>query len=100
MKFPARCNVEQIIVRNAAPKEERQAGGQLQVVDAICGIRRNVLGIPFDPEQELGTGDQGSKRHFDTRLEACLGPGILEKTQRHLKVRIGDRASIGTACQR
>ena len=50
----ARRDIEQFIVRDAAPQEERQAGRQLQVADRIHAMRRDVDGVAFDAEQEFG----------------------------------------------
>ena len=54
MQCPRSASVEQLIVRNAAPEEERQARRQLQIADAIDRPGRARRGVPLDPEQELG----------------------------------------------
>ena len=57
---PARCSlpragqVEQLVVRNAAPQEERQARRQFEVADAVAPSGAMPRRVPLDAEQESG----------------------------------------------
>ena len=46
--------IEPLIVRDAAPQEERQPRRQLQVVEAIGLVRLDAVRILLDAEEELG----------------------------------------------
>ena len=78
--------VEQLVVRNAAPQEERQARGEFQVADAIGGIRRDAGRILLDAEQELRTHQHRAQRHLDAGVETALRPGVFVELQRNLQI--------------
>ena len=58
---PAIASVEQFVVRNAAPEEERQPRRELEIADAIGGVRRDAGRVLFDAEQELRAHQDGAQ---------------------------------------
>ena len=74
---PARCSssafgrVQQLVVRDAAPEEERQARRQLDVADPIRRARRRGPRVALDAEQELRARQERAQRHLDARFEAA-----------------------------
>ena len=52
-EFAARGQVEEFVVRDAAPEEEREAGGELEVGDPVGRLRRDARRVGLDPEEEL-----------------------------------------------
>ena len=99
-ELSARRDIEQLIIRDAAPQEERQPGGQLEIADQVDGIRWGSRGIAFDAEQELRRHQESRQRLLDAALEAPLtSTGPVEPQQR-LDVRLGDRPAIGPTGER
>ena len=45
---------QELFVRKAAPQEKRQPGCQLQIAHGIDRTRRDVGGVAFHPEEEIG----------------------------------------------
>ncbi len=62
--------LQQRIVRDAAPQEEGEARGQLDVADSVRRRGRNPLRILFDPEDELRAHENAPERELDSRIEA------------------------------
>ena len=55
-EFALRRHIQQFVVRDAAPEEERQARSQFEIADAIDAARLGVWRVGFDAVQELGIG--------------------------------------------
>ena len=93
--------VQQFVVRNAAPQEERQARRQFQIADAISRVRRDARRDPAPrgtgtPDSPAPRADAISMPASKSALRACL----LIELQRHLQIRIGHRTPVGPAHQR
>src|SRR6185295_15703727 len=54
--------VEQLVVRDAAPEEKGQARGELEVAQAVGGLRRQSRRITLDAEEELVVHENGAER--------------------------------------
>ena len=91
--------VEQLVVRDAAPQEERQARGQLQVADAVGRAGRGVRRIALDAEEELGADEQPLEGALDAPVEAALGAALLVERQQQVEVGPGHRSAVGAAGQ-
>ena len=86
-----RREVEQLVVGNAAPQEERQTGRELDIAHVI-DIQRDVRGgacagrhvgrIGFRAEEKLGAHEQSSDRQFDTCLESAGRVTLLVEPER------------------
>ena len=72
--LPRARDVEQFLVRNAAPQEERQARRQLEVVEAIRRPGQPVRRIVLDTEHELRAGENPLQRALDARLRSSVAP--------------------------
>jgi len=89
--------VEQFVIGNAAPQEEREARRQLELADSIRLIARDVGRFRLDAEQELRRHDQPHDSLLDAAIEVPFpAPLAIERDQR-LDVGIGHRPPKGTA---
>src|SRR5690606_36155437 len=74
--------VEQLVVGNAGPQEERQPRGELEVAYLIRRARRDALGVTLDAEQELRRDEQALQREPNAVVEAlALAGALAEKIQ-------------------
>src|SRR5262249_4729281 len=64
----ARGNIEQFVVRDAAPEEKRQARGKIQPAQAIGRAGRRTWRITLDSEEEVGIGED----RFETASDAFI----------------------------
>ena len=99
--FPRCGHVEQLVVRNAAPQEERQPRRQLEIADAIRRVRRDARPDPA----RRGTGTAGltstrRQRHLDARVEVAVRARLPIERERALQIGVGHRPPIGPPHQR
>ncbi len=85
--------VEQLVVRDAAPEEERQARGELDVRDAVGRVRRDAGRVGLDAEEELRVHQHRAQGHLDPRVEVPLRAGTPVQLHRLLEVRVGRPAA-------
>ena len=64
-------HVQQLIVRNAAPQEEREPRRQLEIADAIRRVRRDAGRIGLESEEEVRAHQHARQRHLDAGVEAA-----------------------------
>ena len=91
--------VEQLVVRDAAPQEERQPRGDLQVAEGIgLLVLRQVDRLAVYPQQEVRVHQDALQPVLDARLEAAAfaAPRLVELQQR-IPVAIGHRPAIRAA---
>ena len=103
MQLPRDGRVEQLVVGDAAPEEERQPRRELEIGDAVRCVRREALRIPFHAEEELRADEDRRQRHLDAGVESVsgrLGARLLEQIERALQVGVGDRPPVGAPHQR
>ena len=67
--LPCAASVEQLVVRDAAPQEERQARREVQSLTRYDAPAATPVGIPLDAEQELRIDEQTFERHLDAGVE-------------------------------
>ena len=76
----AGCDVEQLVVGEAAPEEERHPRSELEVAEPVGGARCHAVRVALDAEQELRVDQDAFERRLDARLEATLGAaGLVER---------------------
>src|SRR5204862_394578 len=83
---------QQLVVRDAAPQEERQARCEIHVADAIRRIRRGALRLAFEPEQKLRADENAAERELDAGFErrrAALLRAFAEPGERTPQVLVG-----------
>ena len=97
---PAGRGFEQRVVRDAAPQEERQPGGQLQVAHAVCGRRRRAGRLLLDADQEVRRRQDRLQRQPDARLEIALAAAQPVDLQQRPNILLGHRTPIGPPRQR
>ena len=95
-----RRHVDQLVVGQAAPQEERQARGQLEAADGIRGAGVHPRRIALDAEQELGARQQGPQGGLDAGLEPALGNPFPIEPGQLLDVAEGDGTPVGAPGQR
>ena len=99
--LPLPASVEQLVVRNAAPEEERQTRGELEIADAVARRRARRSRIALDAEQELRAGEQTLERQLDAGLERCRRRGQLRRTEQRAEiVAVVDGPPIGAPRER
>src|SRR5207249_11817514 len=99
----SRRRVEQLVVGNAAPEEERQARRQFEVrdpIDACRGTRRGAR-VRFDAVQELRAHQKAPEGELDAGVErTALFASLLIEVKQDLHVFGCDRTAIRTSRQR
>src|SRR5437870_3034932 len=77
------CSIQQFVVGNRAPKEERQTGSQIQIADTMGAARSGICRIGFETEQEVGTGQQKLYGSLDARFEraAFVATPLINRDQ-------------------
>jgi hypothetical protein len=88
LELPFHGEVQELVVGNAAPEEEREPRRQLHVADAINGVRGDVRRVVRGP-----TGNAGLTRSSAARLDAGPVAGArasLVVSHQRLKVFFGD----------
>ena len=102
-QFRPSRQIQKFIVRNAAPEEERETGGQLQVAQSICGAGLGICWVALDSEQELRIDEKALDSALNAGVECSRSARALafaiEANQR-LDIALGDRTPIGTTRER
>ena len=97
-------DVEELVVRNAAPEEERQAGGQIEIGDGVVRIRRDVPRPLLDAVEEARRDQQLPQGPLDPRveprIEARRVPAVAVRGQQEVQLRLARRPPIGAPRQR
>ncbi len=84
----------ELVVGNAAPEEEREARGQLDVADLVVVSGRDVRGRRLESEHEVRTRDRRLQCALDPRFESARRrTGLVERHQSFAVVR-GKRPAI------
>ena len=78
--------VEQLVVRNAAPQEERQPRRELDVAQPMDGAGRDVRRILLDAEQEVRDRQHALERALDAAVEAAAGASLVVERQQRVDV--------------
>ena len=91
--------LEQLVVGDAPPEEERQARGELQVAEPVRGADPRPGRFRLRTEQETRRRQQRLERTLDTRFEIARGSSFLVDGDERLHVFVRDRAPIGTPRQ-
>ena len=99
-QLSANRQIEQLVVRDAAPEEERQARGELDVGETIRGARRDRVRIGFDAKQEIRADEQPLERRADAAVEVAVGTAALIEAEQRLDVVVRHRPAIRTPRQR
>ena len=83
---------EELVVRDAAPQEEGQARGQLDVRHRIGRAGRDVFRVRFAAEQEVRAHQNAAQRHFYSRVEVALRATLPVEVEQHRHVVAGHGA--------
>src|SRR5690606_24982961 len=86
VKLAARGDVEQLVVGNAAPQEEREPRRELEVAHSVGGPRGHVGRIVLETEEELRAREQTLERDLNTALESALGASPFVEQQQALEI--------------
>ncbi len=70
LQSSARRGVEQLVVRDAAPEEERQPRGELEIGQPVRGTSGDARGIALGAEEEVGIDQNPLERELDAGIEA------------------------------
>src|SRR6185312_1730897 len=88
---------EQLIVRDAAPEEERQARGEVEIAYPVRRAGGEPLRRRLDAEDKLRIGEQPLHERLDARIERAALPAEGVKLHQRRDIRGCFEASIGTA---
>ena len=93
---------QQAVVGDAAPQEERQARGDLQVAQAVGALAaRQVDRFAVDAQQEVRIDQDALETVLDAGLEAAaVAPARVEERQQRLAVARRDGPPVGAAGRR
>src|SRR5690606_33674095 len=93
------CEREELVVRNAAPHEEREPRRELEIRDAVDLADRDVLGLALEAVQEARARQEPRQRVLDADLEAAaLVPA--EPVERHQLVELVGRRGMAVRARR
>ena len=90
----------QLVVWNAAPEEERQARGQVQIADPIGRTRSHACRLAFDAKQKAGSREDALESALDTGIEITLAAAGSVKTDQRGEVGVAHRTPIGSRRER
>src|SRR5207247_6395486 len=99
LELAGRREVEQLVVRNAAPEEEGQPRSQLEVAQPVWGPGFHVDGLALEPDQELWRRQQRLERALDPAVEVALGAPFLVESHERRHAVLDDRTAIRPARQ-
>ena len=87
--------VEQLLVGDRPPEEEREPGSQVGIGDPVSEAGLAGVERLLQPEDEVGAREDALDRHPDTRLESLgLVASLVEREQR-VPVLVVQRAAVG-----
>ena len=99
-KPPFVGQLQQLVVGDAAPQEERQARGQLVVVDVKGAARRLIRRLGFSAEDEGRRGQDAAERKPDPALERAPGTPLAVERQQSVSLLSRHRPSVRPAGHR
>src|SRR6185503_11363908 len=85
--------LEQLVVRDAAPKEEREPRRELVVVERIAALRRSGR-VALEAEHELRARQDSLQPGLDTLLETAFRVALRVEIHEHGNVLRGRRLAI------
>ena len=92
--------IEQRLVGNAAPQEERQARGHLHVAQAVRRARSRPGRIAFDAQEEIGVDEHPLERELDAGVKAAAArAAAVEEAEQRLDVVRRHGTAIGAPRQ-
>ena len=92
--------IEQRLVRDAAPEEERQARGDLHVAQAVRLSGGGTGGVAFHAQEEIGVDEHPLQRELDTGVEAAaVLPAAVEEAEQRVQVVRRHRPAVGAPRQ-
>ena len=97
---PLARHIQEFVIRNAAPQEERQAGGQLEIADAIGLAWTDAFGLLFDAVQETGRDQDARDRLLDAGFEVAVAAALLVEPEQRLDFIVQQRAAIRAVGER
>ncbi len=101
VQAPFGGELNQLLVRDAAPQEEREPRGQLEVADAVSRPCRDLRRLDLGPVDELRIGEDALHGGLDAVIEASAFVAAGSKERHHLvDVGVGGGAAEGLARQR
>src|SRR4051812_25590186 len=90
-------DVDQRVIRDAAPQQKRQPRCQLQIGDSVGLARTNIFGFPFGANQKLRAGQDAAQSQLNSVLKGSFAAALLIETLYPLHVLRYDGASISSA---
>ena len=88
-QLTARRDVQQLVVREAAPEEERQPRRQLQVTDRVYRAGPRIHRVALDAEQELRIDEDALQGPLDPGVESARVPPRREEPLQRGQIDLG-----------
>src|SRR5690606_5869071 len=92
--------LEQLVVRHAAPKEERQARREREGVDLVELALANVVRLELEAVDELRIHQRALQGHLDASLESAGLPALLVEAHQRADILLRVEAAIRTERER
>ncbi len=99
-QLPLTGQIEQRIVRDAAPEKEREPGGQLQVSDRMRSPWRGVGRIALDAKQKLRADQKPLDGPLDPEVESAFRPAGGVEGHQALHIGGGNGPAVSAALER
>src|SRR5262245_56860033 len=100
VQLPADGRVEQLVIGDAAPQEERQTRRQLDVRKGVRRSRRDAGRIGFDLEQKIGAHEHTLDAGANARVEVSFSASGLIEAHERLDVVAGRRPPVRATRER
>ena len=97
-QLAANRGIEELVVRDAAPQEKRQAGSQLEVAYRVRAAG-DVQRIQLYAEEELRIDEDRAERSLDAAVEVARRAPFAVEGQRPFEILHGNGPAVGAAHQ-
>src|SRR5262249_10268136 len=92
--------LQQLLVGQTAPEEERHTRGQFEIADAINAVWCDRGRILFDAEQEARIREHSFQCELDASVETSLPTTRFEELEQRLQLGLGCRPAVGAMGER
>ena len=98
LRRPCLATVNQLVIRDAAPQEERQPRGEIEIGDAVRLTGRDARRFLLGTHEEIGTREQTTQRQLNPFVEGSIGAPLLVEVDQRADLRLRDGAAIRATC--
>src|SRR5262249_45553062 len=99
MQLSSNGRSQKVVVRNAAPQEERQPRCQINVAEFEDGPSRRIRRLPLDTKEKVRRCKDTLEAALNTGIESSIRSTFFVEIQQRLCLRFRDRTPISPASQ-